>query len=103
MSARWKRAERSKSFGTRGERTMEERTLKIMGSCGHRAQRCCARTKRVVERSVLFLNALDGGADGFQFFDDALVAAVDVIDTVDGGLPTRDQARQHESRAGAQI
>ncbi len=41
---------------------------------------------------VLVLDALDGGADGFQFFDDTLIAAVDVIYAVDGGLAARDQA-----------
>ena len=42
-------------------------------------------------------------ADGGEFFLDALVAAIDMVDTVDRGFSLRDQRREDQRCAGTQV
>src|SRR5712671_7354025 len=49
------------------------------------------------------MDARDIGADGAKFFHDALVAAVDVVDAVDGGFAAGDQGGEDQAGAGAEV
>jgi hypothetical protein len=43
------------------------------------------------------------GSEGRKFFDDAFVAAIDVIDTIDDGFAGSDQAGEDQSGTGAEV
>src|SRR5262245_13998263 len=49
------------------------------------------------------MDSRDIGAKSAEFFDDAFVAAVDVVDALDRGLAGSDEGRQDEAGAGAQV
>src|SRR6516162_5907805 len=49
------------------------------------------------------LNTLTVGSHSAEFLNDLLVAAVDVVATVDDGLPFRDEASADEARTGTKI
>jgi len=49
------------------------------------------------------VDAGDVGAEGLEFFDDAFVAAVDVVDALDGGLARSDESGEDETGAGAKV
>ena len=55
------------------------------------------------ELGFLGVEASDIGAEGGEFFDDALVAAVDVIDAIDDGFTGSDKSREDETSAGAEV
>lgn len=48
-------------------------------------------------------NTADFGADGFQFFFDVLVTAIEVVDAVDDGLSVGDEGGEHKRSGGAQV
>src|SRR5689334_2969047 len=50
-----------------------------------------------------FADAADFGADGAQFLFNILVAAIDVIDTVDDGLTAGYESCEHQGGGGAQV
>ena len=53
--------------------------------------------------SLFVADATNVGAEGTELFHDVLVAAVDVIDAVDGGFAPGDQRGEHQPGRRTQV